>query len=104
MPVFRRTSDTVASQLFRFQERVEEVGERRQGKNQPEDVLEGHGHPQISSHRFAYQSEPARRATVVRRKTTSSIGVLSAPVRNRGRQVPPSGRWSPVAQEIRKES
>jgi hypothetical protein len=65
------------SQLLGLHERVEEVAEGRGREDEAEDGFEGHVRLflslQISSQRFTYQSDSARRAPVRRRKRASSI-------------------------------
>src|SRR5664279_537816 len=68
------------SQLLGLHERVEEVGEGGDGQNETEDGFKSHGvclscslSIQISSQRFTYQSDSARRPSVRRRNRASSM-------------------------------
>src|ERR1035437_2471532 len=79
-PVFRTTSSMAFSQLLGLQERVEEIGESGDGQDETEDGFKGHDVSlsiQISSQRFTYQSDSARRPSVRRRKRASSMSFLS---------------------------
>src|SRR5450759_1514893 len=79
-PVFRTTSSMAFSQLLGLQERVEKIGEGGDGQNESKDGFKGHGVSlslQISSQRFTYQSDSARRPSVRRRKRASSMSFLS---------------------------
>src|ERR1035437_11157891 len=78
-PVFRTTSSMAFSQLLGLQERVEEIGESGDGQDETEDGFKGHDVSlsiQISSQRFTYQSDSARRPRVRRTKRASSMEVL----------------------------
>jgi hypothetical protein len=64
------------SKLLGLQERIEKVDEGGDGQNESKDGFKGHDvslSNQISSQRFTYQSDSARRARVRRRKTASSM-------------------------------
>src|SRR5450756_2001751 len=78
-PVFRKTSSMAFSQFLGLQERVEQVGKSRDGQDETEDGFKGHDVSlsiQISSQRFTYQSDSARRPSVRRMKRASSMEVL----------------------------
>src|ERR1035437_802767 len=78
-PVFRTTSSMAFSQLLGLHERVEEIGESGDGEDEAEGGFEGHDvslSNQISSQRFTYQSDSARRPSVRRMKRASSMEVL----------------------------
>src|SRR5450759_5489128 len=79
-PVFRTTSSMAFSQLLGLQERVEKIGEGGDGQNESKDGFKGHDvslSNQISSQRFTYQSDNARRPSVRRMKRASSMSFLS---------------------------
>jgi len=67
------------SQFLGLQKRVKKIGEGGDGQDETEDGFKGHDVSlsiQISSQRFTYQSDSARRPSVRRMKRASSIEVL----------------------------
>jgi hypothetical protein len=68
------------SQLLGLHERVKEIGEGSDGQDETEDGFKSHGvcvscslSIQISSQRFTYQSDNARRPSVRRMNRASSM-------------------------------